>query len=161
MPASPFEHGGDTIEVRTNYCNSLIVPHRMAFCNARAGVGWEFCESVLSSFVTKKGQNKGAVTIEDVDDLYQLISMAKGGQRVNVCKIPNSLFTSVRQQLTAYLNAERVYVPWGKWCPEPTSTIQPHWPRRGSPAFPPSFLNAKGSNHYKQVLASVLIALTQ
>ena len=35
----------------------------------------EFCESLLSSLVTKKGQNRGAVTIEDVDDLYHLSTM--------------------------------------------------------------------------------------
>ena len=72
----------------------------------------EFCEGLLSSLVTKKGQNRGAVTIEDVDDLYHLITIRKEGHRVNVCKIPNSFVNSVRQRLTAYLNAERVYVPW-------------------------------------------------
>ena len=39
----------------------------------------EFCESLLSSLVTKKGQNRGAVTIEDVDDLYYLITIRKEG----------------------------------------------------------------------------------
>ena len=73
----------------------------------------EFCESLLSSFVTKKGQNRGAVTIEDVDDLYHLITIRKEGHRVNVCKIPNFFVNSVRQRLTAYLNAGRVYVPLG------------------------------------------------
>ena len=121
----------------------------------------EFYESLLSSLVTNKGQNKGVVTIEDVDNLYQLISIVKGGHRVNVCQIPNSLVTSVRHRLTTYLNAERVYMPWVKWCPEPTSTIHTHRLRRGLPAFPPSLLNPKGYDHYKQVLASVLIALTQ
>ena len=121
----------------------------------------EFCESLLSSLVTKKGQNRGAVTIEDVDDLYHLISIRKGSHRVNVCKIPNSFVNSVCQRLTAYLNAERVYVPWVRWCLEPTCAIQPHWPRRGVPSFPPSLLIPKGSNHYKQVLASVLLVLTQ
>ena len=87
----------------------------------------EFCESLLSSLVTKKGQNRGAVTIEDVDYLYHLITIRKEGHRVNVCKIPHSFFNSVRQRLTAYLNAERVYVPWVRWCAEPTCTIQAHW----------------------------------
>ena len=121
----------------------------------------EFCESPLSSLVTKKGQNRGAVTIEDVDDLYHLITIRKEGHRVNVCKIPNSFVNSVRQRLTAYLNAERVYVPWVKWCAEPTCTTQSHWPRRGVPNFPSSLLIPKGSNHYKQVLVSVLLVLTQ
>ena len=44
----------------------------------------EFCESLLCSPGTRKGQNKGDVTIEDVDELYQLISTGKGGRRVNV-----------------------------------------------------------------------------
>ena len=57
----------------------------------------ELCESLLSSLVTKNGRNKGAVTIEDVADRYQLISIRKGGHQVNVCKIPNSFVTSVRQ----------------------------------------------------------------
>ena len=121
----------------------------------------EFCESLLSSLVTKRGQNRGALTIEDVDDPYQLITIRKGGRRVNVCKIPNSFVNSVRQRLTAYLNAERVYVPWVRWCAEPTCAIQAHWPRRGVPNFPPSLLIPKGSNHYKQVLVSVLLVLTQ
>ena len=121
----------------------------------------EFCESLLSSLVTKTGQNRGAVTIEDVDDLYQLITIRKEGHRVNVCKIPNSFVDSVRQRLTAYLNAEGVYVPWVRWCAEPTCTIQAHWPRRGVPNFPLSLLIQKGSNHYKQVLVSVLLVLTQ
>ena len=121
----------------------------------------EFCESLLSSLVTKKGQDRGAVTIEDVDDLYHLITIRKEGHRVNLCKIPNSFVHSVRQRLTAYLNAERVYVPWVRWCAEPTCTIQAHWPRRGVPNFPPSLLISKGSNHYKQALVSVLLVLTQ
>ena len=119
----------------------------------------DLCESLLSSLVTKKGQNTGAITIEDVNDLYELISIRKGGHGVNVCKIPNSFVTSVRQRPTAYLNAQCVYLPWARWCPEPTCTIQPHWQRRVLPAFPPSLL--KGSNHCEQVLASVSLALTQ
>ena len=121
----------------------------------------EFFESLLSSLVTKKGKNRGAVTIEDVDDLYHLIPIRKEGHRVNACKIPNSFVNSVRQRLTAYLNAERVYVPWVRWCAEPTCAIQAHWPRRGVPSFPPSLLIAKGSNHYKKVVVSVLLVLTQ
>ena len=120
----------------------------------------EFRESVLSSLVTKKGQNKGSVTIEDAD-LYQLMSIWKGGHRVNVCKIPSSPVTAMRQRLPAYLNAEYVYLPWIKWCPEPTSGIQPHGPHKVLPAFPPSLLSQKGSKHYKQVLVSVLVAVTQ
>ena len=78
-----------------------------------------------------------------------------------MCKIPNSFVNSVRQRLTAYLNAERVYVPLVRWCPEPTCAIQGHWPRRGVPSFPPSHLIPKGSNHCKQILLSVLLVLTQ
>ena len=70
----------------------------------------EFCESLLSSLITKKIQNKGAVTIEDVGNLYQPISIRKEGHRVNVCKIRNSFVTSVRQRVTAYLNVECVYL---------------------------------------------------
>ena len=121
----------------------------------------EFWESLLSSLVTKKGQNRSAVTIEDVDDLYHLITIRKEGHRVNVCKIPNSFVKSVRQRLTAYWNAERVYLPWGRWCAEPTCAIQARWPRRGVPSFPRFLLSAKGSNHYKKVLVSVLLLLTQ
>ena len=44
----------------------------------------EVGESLLSSLVAKKGQNRGAVTIEDVDDLYHLITIRKEGHRVNV-----------------------------------------------------------------------------
>ena len=121
----------------------------------------EFCESLLSSLVTKKGQNRGAVTIDDVDDLYHLITIRKEGHRVNVCKIPNSFVNSVRQRFTAYLNAERVYVPWVRWCGEPTSAIQAHWPRRGVPSIPPSLLIPKASDHYKQVLVSAMLVLTQ
>ena len=80
----------------------------------------EFCKRLLSSLVTKKGQNRGAVTIEDVDDLYHPITIRKEGHRVNVCKIPNFFVNSVRQRLTAYLNAKRVYVPWVRWCADPT-----------------------------------------
>ena len=78
-----------------------------------------------------------------------------------MCEIPNSLVHSVRQRLTAYLNAERVYGPWVRWCPERTCGIQPHWPRRGIPSFSPSLLIPKGSNHYKQVLVSILLEQTQ
>ena len=35
----------------------------------------EFSGSLLSSLVTKRGQNRGAVTIDHVDHLYQLISI--------------------------------------------------------------------------------------
>ena len=71
----------------------------------------KFCESLLSSCVTKKGHNRGAVTIDNVDDLWHLITIRNEGHRVNVCEIPNSFVDSGRQRLTAYLNAERVYVP--------------------------------------------------
>ena len=121
----------------------------------------EVCESLLSSLVTRKGQNRGAATIEDVDDLYHRITIRKEGHRVNVCKISTSYVNSVRQRLTAYLNAERVYVPWIRWCAEPTCAIQALWPHRGVPSFPPSLLIPKGSNHYKQVLVSVLLVLTR
>ena len=121
----------------------------------------QFCEGLLSSLVTKKGQNRGAVTNEDVDGLYHLINILKEGRRVNACKIPNSFVNSVRQRLTAYLNAERVYVPWLRWCAEETCAIQAHWPRRGVPSFPPFLLIAKGSTRRKKVLVSVLLVLTQ
>ena len=67
----------------------------------------------------------------------------------------------LRQRLTAYLNTEHVYVPWVRWCAAPTCTILAHWLRRGVPNFPPSLPIPKGSNHYKQVLVSVLSVLTQ
>ena len=121
----------------------------------------DLCESLLSSLVTPEGHNRGAVKNEDIDDLYHLITIRKEGHRVNVCKIPNSFVNFVRQGLTADLNAECVYVPGVRLCAEPTCTIQAHWPRRGVPNFPPSVLSAKGSNHYKQVLVSVLLVLTQ
>ena len=111
------------------------------------GFAEEFCESLLSSLVMKKGQNRVAVTIDDVDHLYHLITIRKEGHRVNVCKIPNSFVDSVRQRLTNYLNAECVYVPRVRWCAEPTCAIQAHWPRSGVPSFPPSVLIPKGSNH--------------
>ena len=101
------------------------------------------------------------MTIEDVDDLYNLITIQKEGHRVNVCKIPHSFVDSVRQRLTAYLNAERVDVPWVRWCAEPTCAIQAKWPCRGVPSFPPPLRIAKGSNHYKKVLVSVFLVLTQ
>ena len=101
------------------------------------------------------------MTIEDVDDLCHVITIRKEGHRVNVCEIPNSFVNSVRQRLTAYLNAERVYVPWVRWCAEPTCTIQAHCPRRGVPNVPLSLLIPKASNHYKQVLVFVLLVLTQ
>ena len=101
------------------------------------------------------------MTIEDVDNLYHLITIRKEGHRVNVCKISNYLVNSMHQRLTAYLNAERVYVPLVRWCAEPTCEVQAHWPRRGVPNFSPSPLIPKGSNHNKQVLVSVLLVLEQ
>ena len=101
------------------------------------------------------------MTIDDVDDLYHLITIRKEGHRVNVCKIPSSFVNSVRQRLTSFLNAECVYMPWVRWCAEPTCAIQAHWPRSGVPSFPPSLLIPKGSDHYKQLLVSVLLVLTQ
>ena len=84
----------------------------------------ELGECLLSSLVTKKGQNKGTETIADVVDLYQLISLGKERQWGICAKCQIALVTSVRQQLTAYLNAERVYTPWVKWCLEPTATVR-------------------------------------
>ena len=121
----------------------------------------ELYESLLSSLVTTKGQNRGVVTIDDVYDLHHLISIRKGGHRVDVCKIPNWFVNSVCQRITAYLDTERVYVSWVRWPPEPTCAIQPHWPCGGVPSLATCFLIPKGSNHYKQVLASVLLMLTQ
>ena len=153
--------GNTLLKYERTFANALVC--HTAWHTAMPGQAFaeEFCESLLSSLVTKKGQNRGAVTIEDVDDLYHLITIRKEGHRVNVCKILNSFVNYVRQRLTAYLNAERVYVPWVRWCAEPTCTIQGHWPRRGVPNFPPSLLIPKVSNHYKQILVSVLLVLTQ
>ena len=61
----------------------------------------EFCESLLSSLVTNKGQNRGAVIIDNVDDLYHVVTIWKEGHPVNACKMPNSFVKSVRQRLTA------------------------------------------------------------
>ena len=101
------------------------------------------------------------MTIDDVDDLYHQITIRKESHSVNVCKIPNSFVNSVRQRSTAYFNAKRVYVPWVRWCAEPTCEIQAHWPRSSVPSFPPSLPYTKGSNHYKQVLVSALLVMTQ
>ena len=101
------------------------------------------------------------MTIDDVDDLYNLISIRKAGHRVHMCKIPNSFVNSVCQRLTAYLKEERVYVPWARWCQEPTCAIHAHWPRRVVPGFPPSLLIPTRCIHYKQVLMLVLLVLTQ
>ena len=54
--------------------------HRMALSNAWTAFGEEFCESLLSSLVLKKGQNRHAVTIDDADDLYHLISPERRSQ---------------------------------------------------------------------------------
>ena len=116
---------GDTLlKYERTVANALLC--HTAWHTAMPGQAFaeEFCESLPSSLVTKKGQNRGAVTIEDVDDLYHLITIRKEGHRVNVCKIPNSFVNSVRQRLTAYLNAERVYVPWVGWCAEPTTQFR-------------------------------------
>ena len=99
----------------------------------------EFSESLLSSLVTKKWQNRDAVTIDKIDHLYHLISIGKGGHSANACKIHNSFVNTVCQRLTAYLNAECVYIPWVRWCPEPTCAIQGHWP-----SFSPSLLIQRG-----------------
>ena len=153
--------GGTLLKYERTVATALLC--HTAWHSAMPGQAFaeDFCESLLFSLVTKKGQNRVAVTIDDVDNLYHLITIRKEGHRMNVCKIPDSFVNSVRQRLTAYLNVERVYVPWVRWCAEPSCAIQAHWPRRGVPSFPPSLLIPKGSNHYKQVLVSVLIVLTQ
>ena len=153
--------GGTLLKYERTVATALLC--HTAWHSAMPGQSFaeELCESLLSSLVTKNGKNRRAVTIDDVDDLYHLITIRKAGHRGNVGKIPNSLVNSVRQRLTAYLNAERVYVPWVRWCAEPTCAIRAHWPRRGVPSFPPSLLIPKGSNHYKQVPVSMLLVLTQ
>ena len=160
MSFGPFEHGGTLLKYKHTVATGVLC--NTAWHSAMPGQAFaeEFRESLLSSLVTTKGQNRGAVTIGDVDDLYHLITIRKEGHRVNVSKISNSFFKPARQRFTAYLNAERVYVPWVSWCAEPTSAIQAHWRRGGVPSFPPSLPIPKGSNHYKQVLVSVLLVLT-
>ena len=103
--------GGTFLKYKRTVASALLC--HTAWHSAMPGQAFaqEFCESLLSSLVTKKGQNTGAVTIDDVDDLYHLITIGKEGHRMSVCKIPNSFVKSLRQRLTAYLNAERVYVP--------------------------------------------------
>ena len=100
--------GGTLLEYERTVATALLC--HTAWHSAMPGQSFaeEFCESLLSSLVTKKGRSSGAVTIDDVDDLYHLITIRKEGHRVNVCKIPNSFVNSVCQRLTAYLNAERV-----------------------------------------------------
>ena len=77
-----------------------------------------------------------------------------------MCKIPKYFVNSVCQRRTAYLNAECVYVPWLRWCSEPT-LAPPNGPRRGVLSFPPSFPIPKGSEHHQQVHISELLVLTQ
>ena len=147
MRASRFENLESPLKYQQTVATALLC--HTAWHSAMPGqvCAEEFCGSSVFSLLTKRGQNKGAVTMDDADDLYQLISIPKGGHLANVCKIPHSLVTSVLERPTAYLNAVRVYTPWVKWCPEPTPTIQLHWPRERLPAFPPSVPNPKGSNH--------------
>ena len=76
---------------------SALLCHTSWGCTVRGqAFAEEFCESFLPSLVTKKGQNKGVVRIEDIGDLHQVISIGKGGQTANVCKLPNPLVTPVR-----------------------------------------------------------------
>ena len=157
----PLNMGDTLLKYERTVATALLCHTAWHTAMPRQAFAEEVCESLLSSLVTKKGQNRGAVTIEDVDDLYRLITICKEGHRVNVCKIPNSFVKSVCQRSTAYLNAEPVYVPWVRWSAEPTCTIQAHWPCRGVPNFSPSLLIPKRSNHYKQVLVSALLVLTQ
>ena len=79
----------DMVIVSLKTLNGAFLLWRQAFAE-------QFCESLVSSPVTKKGQNKGVVSIEVIDDLYQLLSIGAGGQTANVCKIPNPLVTQVR-----------------------------------------------------------------
>ena len=44
----------------------------------------EFCESLLSSLVTKKGQNRDAVTIEDVDNVMASNSSSAAARKSQV-----------------------------------------------------------------------------
>ena len=50
-----------------------------------------FVKVCFLAFVTKKGQNGGAVAIGDFDDLYHLISIRRGGHGVIVCRNPQLL----------------------------------------------------------------------
>ena len=88
---------GDTLFEYERTVATVLLCHT-AWHTAMPGQAFveEFCESLLSSLVTKKGQNRGAVTIEDLNDLYHLITIRKEGRRVNICKIPNSFVNSVR-----------------------------------------------------------------
>ena len=115
---------GDTLSKYERTVATALLCHT-AWHTAMSGqaFGEQFCEGLLSSLLTKKGHNRGAVTSDDLDDVYHLITIRKEGHRVNVCEIPNSFANSVCQQLTAYLNAEQVYVPWFTWCAQPTCTI--------------------------------------
>ena len=79
----------DMVIVTLETLNGAFLLWRQAFVE-------EFCEILLSSLVTKKGQNEGVVSIEVIDDFYQLMSLGKGGQTANVCKIPNPIVTPVR-----------------------------------------------------------------
>ena len=79
----------DMVIVTLKTLKGVFLLWRQAFVEA-------ICESLRSSLVTKEGQNKGVVSIEGIDDLCQLISIGKGGQTANVCKIPNPLVTPVR-----------------------------------------------------------------
>ena len=81
---------GDTLSKYERSVATALLCHT-AWHTAMPGQAFahEFCESLLSSLVTKQGQNIGAVTIEDDDDLYHLITTRKEGHRVNVCKISN------------------------------------------------------------------------
>ena len=83
---------GDTLLKYENTVATALLCHT-AWHTAMPGQAFaeEFRESLLSSLVTKKGQDRGAVTIEDVDDLYHLITIQKEGHRVNVRKIPEFL----------------------------------------------------------------------
>ena len=61
--------GGTLLKYELTVATSLLC--RTAWHSAMPGQAFaeKFCESLLSSLVTKKGQNEGAVTIDDVDDV--------------------------------------------------------------------------------------------
>ena len=123
-PLDRLNMGGTLLNYERTVATALLF--HTAWHSAMPGQGYveECCESLLSSPVTKKTQNRAAVTIDDVEDVYHPIIIRKEGHRVKVCKIPNSCGNSGCQRLTVYFNAERVYVPRVWWCAEPTCATQ-------------------------------------
>ena len=155
--------------LRRGPCDNVLRYERTIMCTLPYSSKWrqdlpgqahseEFGQGMLSKLVRDKTKTTGSITAEEVENHYLLLQVGPGGKRVGVQKVIKILVQRMRQRLTRYLAADRIYRAYVEWKPQGVSTLATSWPR-GLRRLLPSPTQPLNYDHYWLLAHSVLDAL--